>query len=317
MRMLARVSLATREETELMKERRATHLDPPDHGRPVLARRREPLAVVAPLNAPYLVRVLLQDVRRVGREAGDAVRVGIDEEGEGLRGGRREGVVPLLMGLRLGEERREAVLREHDGRRDVACEGLSVRTKNPPRLEEQRERGGRTLKLDEQPLPRRSRRAVPHSARTQVFCAHAHDEAAGEKACVSARARRPSGERARDAPREEVQPVRVVVERRQLVAEDRQGRLGLARLERLEELLLSDRKLDGLRRGRMRSVSRARLGAGAVERRTVRSKEGSNGSSLKWCSTSAHCPSSTPWRKGPTAAGSSEKPDSACRACAV
>lgn len=299
-----------------MKQRRATHLGPPDHGRPVLARRREPLAVVAPLNAPDLVRVLLQDVRRVGREAGDAVRVGIDEEGEGLRGGRREGVVPLLMGLRLGEEGREAVLREHDGRRDVACEVLSVRSRNSPRLEGRTERG-RTLKLDEQPLPRRSRRAVPPSARTQVFCAHAHDEAAGEKACVSARARRPSGERARDAPREEVQPVRVVVERRQLVAEDRQGRLGLARLERLEELLLSDRKLDGLRRGRMRSVSRARLGAGAVERRTVRSKEGSIGSSLKRCSTLAHCPSSTPWRKSPTAAGSSEKPDSACRACAV
>lgn len=50
------------------------------------------------------------------------------------------------------------------------------------------------------------------------------------------------------APREEVQLVRVKVERRELVAQDGQRFLRLLELHRLEELLLPDRKLDGLQK---------------------------------------------------------------------
>lgn len=52
----------------------------------------------------------------------------------------------------------------------------------------------------------------------------------------------------RNAPRQEVHPVRIMAQRRQLVPQDRQRFLCRLRLHRLKELLLSNRKLDGLLR---------------------------------------------------------------------
>lgn len=157
-----------------LSERVETHPRTPNDRSPVLPCRSEVLAAVAPLEPPHLVRVFLQDVCRDSREGTCVSWVCIDEEGEGLGWCRWDGVVPLLVCLRLAEESRESMLREHDAWRDAVC----ARAPHQLRVFEER-RGEHTLQVDEELLSRRAGRAVPTCSLPQVFRRRAHDQAAG------------------------------------------------------------------------------------------------------------------------------------------
>lgn len=105
------------------KKGRKTNPHPPQHHRLVLPSRRQPLSIMTPCQPPDLVRVILQDVRRVIRKRIERFRVALEEERERLGRGRGDGVVALLVCLSLREEGGETPLREHDIGRDVACGG--------------------------------------------------------------------------------------------------------------------------------------------------------------------------------------------------
>lgn len=118
------------------------------------------------------------------------------------------------------------------------------------------------------------------------------------------------------APREEVQPIRIVVERRELVPKDSQRLLGLLGFEHLEELLLPDLKAYRLCT-RVGNQSAAPRRGKEQLRRTVKSKTSFGGSSSSSFSTVGQSPASTPLRKSVTVLDSSVKPDSAERESAV
>lgn len=96
-----------------------THVDLPQHDSPVFTRCREPFAIVAPLEPPNLVRVILQHMTCRGREGAGVLRIGVRQERERFRGGGRDRVMSLLVGLGLTEQRGQPSLRKHNCRRDV------------------------------------------------------------------------------------------------------------------------------------------------------------------------------------------------------
>lgn len=129
------------------------------------------------------------------------------------------------------------------------------------------------MQLEEQLLARGPCSAVPVCSGTQVLRVHTHDQAvAGRKSIVVSISSYSTGESAGTccSPGQEVQTIRVAVERRELVSQNCQGLLGLLGLDRFEELLLSDGELDRLKRQGRLIRMRGRVCPGLSEERTGR-----------------------------------------------